>query len=215
MQKANDIIQQGVQKILAIACNDPDRRGKASTIAQEMVAKTVAASRLSVPGKTRPTQSITKAAKIYHSSGRASWIAARMYLAADDQVTFIDTISPWFSTIMSGFTPLQAKILDVVLQHYHKGASGKEIARLSLTAINTTSSVLSRLAKADIVQTKKNEEDRRQTIYYVADINWLRVHALSQHIAFRNWLEGEHITASKEDTIDRFITWCMEIHHGI
>lgn len=209
MLEMRDVIEEGTSKILTISCNDPDRKSKAIVIVQEIVAKAIGIRNNPTSGKSQPSQSMIKAVEIYKSLERAQWVAACEEITKD-QLMFVDMMSPWYSAIMKGFTPLQAKILECVLQHYHKGIFAKEVARLCLLQTNTTTSTLSRLVKADILQTSKDPKDARRTIYHVADINWLRVHALKWNGSFRKWLEDEPETTPKEDIVDRFITWFME-----
>lgn len=207
MQAQRDRIKEGVRRILDIACNDPDREVKAVRIAEEMVFRIVATRREPTSGKLRPKQSITRAATYYNTPDRAEWIAGMEKRYSGDQTQFVGMISIWYSTVMQGLTKLQAKIVDIILAHYYRGAASSEIARSGIEDLNTVTSILSRLVKAGLVQARKNGEDKRRTNYYVSDVNWLRVHALHSH-AFRKWLRDDK--GSAEDVIDRFIVWCVE-----
>jgi len=149
-------------------------------------------------------RSLPAAANYYNSPGREEWIKARKKRYKEDQLAFVDTISPWYFLTMSNLTGLQAKIMDCILSAYREGICVREIAKRSWMDSQTVSGYLKKLKKANLVASKVDPKDKRRSIYYMPDVNWYRVHAIRWDGRFRRWLD-ENRNKHPEDLVDRFI----------
>lgn len=128
--------------------------------------------------------SLTKVAKLYKDKVIQDWINERR---DSPELYFIDTIADHYSNIMQGLPRLTRALMSQVLCTYHRGITPTEIAKRLFKPVQTVTSTLQRLSRADLVERSKSTTDRRQTTYKVLDADWLRAYAIRSDGRFYTW----------------------------
>lgn len=214
MRKESDVINYCVARILDIPdtvskeeAGEKIRNAIESTVREMIVMRQMASIRYR-ENRASGKGTLKKAAKYYHDSDRKVWIALRAE-RYPDQLQFVDAICHWYVHTMNLLPPMLRKVMNCILETYHKGITPKEIARLCWKSQANIASQLQRLRQADFVERKPDPDDKRGSIYYVPDINWLRVHALRWDRGV-TWPQADMPEEPREDVVDRYIAWYMK-----
>lgn len=146
--------------------------------------------------------SLRKAGELYSDPELKKWCMIRRTRFAT-QLQFVDAITGRYRDVMSTLPPGCASAMHYILLSYKDGIRPIELARLLGKSQNHVSSTLAMLRKHGLVS-RRQGKNKREAIYYVCDLDFLRVAAIRWDDRFHAFLEANR-DREDEDIVDEFI----------
>ena len=134
---------------------------------------------------------------ILADNDRLQWVSARREWYRENQLAFVDSLTPVYKPVMIAMPAQPSKIFYAISSYYGHPVSVATLANETRLPRNAVAAQLSRLVKAGML--KRTEQG-----YFIDIVDFLRFYAVRYDLRFRNWREVNK-AANLADIVDRFI----------